>query len=266
MPHEIFLCAVVADPDALKARALLGGFTETSGQHHQFIRVQHYEPQDLTVKGFTTIKQLQKERAPTTQQWQELHQILAKQPSVLQVRTNVTEQVQNAVTRGDPTTVRIPAEKPHILRWTDLPDPPNPRLPFITQRKIVDIADPRAVKILVENKFKAKSHLLEESYHWWRNDVEYALTRTFVISLDPNTDDSPSQQISNPASLEPATPFWILYVRTKVDSTSSASMPERMKQAQAVLVQVREQLLGVFDFKAFDRRCHDTRVQGPRPA
>lgn len=100
MPHEIFLSAVVADADALKARALLGGFTETSGQHHQFTRVQHYEPQDATVKGFATIKQLQKERAPTTQQWQELHQILAKQPSILQVRTDVTEEVQNAVTTG----------------------------------------------------------------------------------------------------------------------------------------------------------------------
>lgn len=50
--------------------------------------------------------------------------------------------------------VTTPADKPHLLRWTDLPDPQNLRLPFITQRKIVEIADPRAEKILLENKFK----------------------------------------------------------------------------------------------------------------
>ena len=97
MPHEIFLAAIVPEPDLNKARALLGGFTEMR-ERHQFTRIQHYQPQDPTVKGFPTIKELQKERGPNTPQWQELHQILVRQPSALQVRTKITEEVQTTKT------------------------------------------------------------------------------------------------------------------------------------------------------------------------
>lgn len=93
MPHEMFLSAVVRDADVPKARALLGGFTEMR-ERHQYTRIQHYEPQDLAVKGFQAIKELQKERGPNVSQWQELHQILVRQPSTLQVRISVTEEMQ----------------------------------------------------------------------------------------------------------------------------------------------------------------------------
>lgn len=96
--------------------------------------------------------------------------------------------------------------------------------------------------------------MADESYHWWLNDIEYALTRTFVISLGP--EPATTQQIPDLASAEPVSDFWILYVRTTVDST-----PDRLQKAQAQLARVREQLLGVFDFKVFDRRFHDTRIQ-----
>ena len=93
MPHEIFLAAVVQDADVPKARALLGGFSEMR-ERHQYTRIQHYVPQDVSIKGFPAIKELQKERGPNTPKWQELHQILVRQPSTLQVRTLVTEEVQ----------------------------------------------------------------------------------------------------------------------------------------------------------------------------
>ncbi|KAK4233112.1 hypothetical protein C8A03DRAFT_19742 [Achaetomium macrosporum] len=261
MPQEIFLSAVVANADETKARALLGGFTEMR-ERHSFTRVRHYEPQDPSVKGFPTIRQLQKDSAPSNAQWQELQQILAKQPSVLQLRTDITESVQNEMMRGGSTTV-IPANSPCIVRWTEFPEPTNPRLPFITQRKVIEIVDQRAERILADNKFRLKSDLVEESYHWWLNDVEYILTRTFVVALGPNP--VISQETPNLASAEPVAPFWILYVRTRAESPSPATMPEHIRKCQAQLVQVQGKFMGVFDFKVFDRRCHDTRIQ-ERPA
>lgn len=153
MPHEIFLAAVVPEPDVNKARALLGGFTEMR-ERHQYTRIHHYQPQDPTIKGFPAIKELQKERRPNTPQWQELHQILLRQPSILQVRIEITEEVQNAQTGSEPTAT-IPADTPRVLRWTELPDPPSQRIPpFITQRKIVEISDQRVERILADNKFR----------------------------------------------------------------------------------------------------------------
>jgi mediator of RNA polymerase II transcription subunit 18 len=79
----------------------------------------------------------------------------------------------------------------------------------------------------------------------------------FVASLNP--DPVALQQVPNPGTLQPVGNFWILYVRAKVDSSPAATMPDRVKQAQAQLVRVQEQFKGVFDFPVFDRRCHDTR-------
>lgn len=186
--------------------------------------------------------------------------------------------------RGD-SPADIAADKPRVVRWTEFPEPTNPRLPFLTQRKTIDIEDRRAEKILADNKFRfvdcgfpkltvattngvtaasrIKSNLVEESYHWWLNSVEYVLARSFVLPWD--ADVAPMQQIPKLASAEPIAPFWILYVRASVKSAAPATIPEHVRKAQAHLVQVRAQLMGVFDFKAFDRRCHDTRIQ-ERPA
>jgi mediator of RNA polymerase II transcription subunit 18 len=109
---------------------------------------------------------------------------------------------------------------------------------------------------------RVKSNLIEESYHWWLNNLEYILTRTFMVA---GPDPAASQPIPNLASMEPLVPFWILYVRARVETTAPATMPEQIRNAQTRLVHVRGQLMGVFDFKVFDRRCHDTRIQD-RPA
>lgn len=65
----------------------------------------------------------------------------------------------NYFPRGE--SVTISADKPRVLRWTDLPDPPSQRVPpFITQRKIVDIGDHKVEKVLLDNKFKFVPPLL----------------------------------------------------------------------------------------------------------
>ena len=103
MTHESFLAASVLDEDGATARAIVSGVTE-SRERRYFTRVQYYNPQDATVQGLSTIKQLQKERRPATPQWQDLHRILLKQPSVVQVRADITEEVEtalNAATNGN---------------------------------------------------------------------------------------------------------------------------------------------------------------------
>ncbi|KAK3298054.1 mediator complex, subunit Med18 [Chaetomium fimeti] len=264
MTHESFLAATVLTEDGPTARAILCGVTE-SRERHYYTRVQHYKPQNSATQGLSTIKQLQKERRPTAAQWHELHQILAKQPSVVQVRTDITEEAENvmnaaAMEGGEAASASsILASKPCALRWVDMPDPPSPqRPPSITQRRVVDIDDPRAASILVDNGFGLQSDLIEESYCWWLEGIEYSLTRMFVASLNP--DPMVPQQVPNPGTLQPVGNFWILYVRAKVDSFPAATMPDRVKQAQAQLRRVQEQFRGVFDFPVFDRRCHDTRA------
>jgi hypothetical protein len=156
MTFDIFLTACIQDADVPKARTIISGVTERR-ERHQFTRVQHYEPQDPTVKGFSTIKQLQKDRASgpgaTPPPWQELHQILVKQPSFFHLRTDITEETQHAQTQNSPV-VHVAAGRPSVVRWTDLPNPETAQFPFTTQRKVVDIADPKAEMILAENKFR----------------------------------------------------------------------------------------------------------------
>ncbi len=288
MIYEVFITACIPHADAETAQAILSGATEMR-HRERFTRVQFYEPQD---KGFPTIKQMQKERMPTSTQWQELHNILVKQPSVLQLRTDVTDEIQSARARNA-TTADVPAGKPCVARWTDIPDPPNPHHPFITQRKVLEIADPRAETILADNKFRCatlafssrlcprltvaapsrfKSSLIEESHLWWLNGIEYEMVRMYMVEPAPdpgapqqvpNAKLGAPQQIPNPSSLEPVGLIWILYVRAKVDIPAS-NMLDRMKQGQTHLVQIRERLLGVFDFKVFDRRCRETRIQQAR--
>ncbi|KAK0625965.1 mediator complex, subunit Med18 [Immersiella caudata] len=250
MPHEVFLTAVVKDADAIKARGVLAGITEMKERHH-YLLVRHLERDaaNRDPKILNKLKEYQKERGPNAARWQEFQQILAKQEYIIQEHIDVTREVGNA--NGGEISLTFPPSKPHLLRWNDIPDPPGKAFPeFITQRRILEISDPRLEKILPDIKFVPRSTCIEESYKWWLDNLEYSLTKYIPI---------PPGQTPNLAALEPVVPFWILYVRSQTDSS-----PERMKESQIALAGVRERLLGVFDFKAFDRRAHDTRIMGQR--
>ncbi|KAK3340016.1 mediator complex, subunit Med18 [Lasiosphaeria hispida] len=250
MPHEIFLTAVVPVADVTTARSVLGGVTEMR-ERHQFTKVRYLQRQDAGLKTLEKLKEYQKERGPNAVRWQELHQILLKQSYILQERINITQEVM--ANTGDASAV-VPTAQPRLLRWNDIPDPPSSRLPaFITQRKMLEISDRRLPKIFSDTKFIAKAESIEESYQWWLNNAEYALTRTYPLA--PGS----QQEVPNLTGLEPLAPSWVLYVRVQVDSN-----PERMQQGHAQLSRVRDRLLRVFDFKVFDRRAHDTRIMEPR--
>jgi len=95
MTHEIFLTAVVnSDEDAIKARAILRGYTEIR-ERQRFTKVRHMVRNG--VKGLPTIKELQKERTPNLPIWTELHQILMKGAYIIQERTDVSDEAKEAV-------------------------------------------------------------------------------------------------------------------------------------------------------------------------
>lgn len=62
-----------------------------------------------------------------------------------------------------------------------------------------------------------------------------------------------------PESATPLVPFWLLEVHAQVESK-----PELIQSAQDRLAQTRQRLLGVFEFKVFDRRAFDTRITADR--
>jgi mediator of RNA polymerase II transcription subunit 18, fungi type len=97
-----------------------------------------------------------------------------------------------------------------------------------------------------------RSGALLESYHWWLNNIEYVLSKVHTIPADAY-----SQETAIP-DLDSATPlahFWILEVRAQVESK-----PELIQSGQDRLAQTQKRLLGVFEFKVFDRRAFDTRI------
>ncbi len=93
--------------------------------------------------------------------------------------------------------------------------------------------------------------MIEESYHWWSGNVEYTLARLNTL---PSREGAAFNEIPRPESITPLDPTWILFVRMQVETN-----PERMQQAYAKLLRIQETLLGVFEFKVFDRRTWDTR-------
>lgn len=62
-----------------------------------------------------------------------------------------------------------------------------------------------------------------------------------------------------PESAAPVVPFWLLEVHAQVESK-----PELIQSAQDRLAQTQQRLLGVFEFKVFDRRAFDSRIAADR--
>ncbi|KAK4164967.1 mediator complex, subunit Med18 [Cladorrhinum sp. PSN259] len=249
--HDIFITAVVHDDDILKARAILAGATK-SQEYHYFMRTQHFEPTDTSVKGLPLHKELIKERNAHTPLWNELNSILLKQAYTLQVRTKVNQdEIDSAKNGASPI---IPPTRVRVLKWCEMPDPPSQHLaPWISQRRALDILDPKVEKVLLDNRFRRTSNIYIESYEYRKGRLTYTLTKTWPI--DPSI---ASDEVPNLASQENYASFWMLHVRALVESKAEA-----MREAHVKLAQVREELMGVFAFKAFDRRAMDTRCLLP---
>lgn len=110
--------------------------------------------------------------------------------------------------------------------------------------------------------------MIEETYRFFRDEIEFALTRQYFFN--PIQDYSPLESRtmgpSTPASQLPAWDNitqvdkqgrWIMQVKTHVLQDNK---PDEIRKSQDKLMALRKELDGVFDFLAIDRKVHDTRV------
>ncbi|KAJ9149471.1 Mediator of RNA polymerase II transcription subunit 18 [Pleurostoma richardsiae] len=256
--HELFLTGVVRDDDLEMARAVLQGFCAmNSWQSTHRVLFFRGPPQPKGLPKSEAIPKL-----PQTQAlWRDLHQNLARQSYVLQLRYEVFRDRDfggDAMqTDAKPATLD---HTPGTLRWTDIPDPTGNRP--VTQRKKVDIPDQRnLIRVVQDNGHVFKSEAIEESHTYFRDNLEFTILRYHSLPQDQQSSGAPAPRSSLPpwdtlATQDPAGK-WLLLVRAHVAEDTS---PEKMQKAHDELTAVRDELLGVFEFRILDRRVHDTRI------
>lgn len=115
--------------------------------------------------------------------------------------------------------------------------------------------------------------MLEENYHFFRDEIEFRLTRQyFTRGIDDYTTlESRREPEITPLSTLPGwnsiTPVdsqnrWILLVKRHVTQDNK---PDEIKKAQDELLSVCDELEGAFAFKVIDRKVHDTRITQQQP-
>jgi mediator of RNA polymerase II transcription subunit 18 len=110
--------------------------------------------------------------------------------------------------------------------------------------------------------------MVEESYRFFREDVEFCLSRqlfmrplTDYARVDPNS-AAPSSPVERLPAWESLTAVdlqdrWALQVKAHVVQDTK---PDEIKKAQDQLMSIRGELDGVFDFRPVDRKVYDTRI------
>lgn len=110
--------------------------------------------------------------------------------------------------------------------------------------------------------------MVEETYRFFRDEIEIALTKQYFFnsiqeytpleSRRPST-YAPAKQLPTWNNLTPVDMQgrWIMQVKTHVLQDNK---PDEIRKAQDKLMALRNELEGVFDFRAIDRKVHDTRI------
>ncbi|GAB0133334.1 hypothetical protein EsDP_00001746 [Epichloe bromicola] len=282
--YELFLTALVEDSDFEAACAFLCGFCDMRLPWEKVDRVLYFQgpPQPA---GITNQSSIEKRfmRKDTALLWKELHQNLSRQSCILQARYEVDKELDLEPT-GSPMDLD---NLQGVLRWADFPDPPHGR-PLITQRKTVEIWEQEKLpSILRDNNFRYrcvvvvhdprlitdfcnrfKTEVLEESYYFFRGDVRFVLLRhLFTRGIEDYTPlEARGGQQPAPATMlsawEATTPVdsqkrWFLLVKRHVVQDNN---PDEIRKAQDQLLSIRGELEGAFEFRAIDRKVHDTRI------
>lgn len=256
--------------DFQAACAVLGGLCAMP-PWHSLSRVLYFQgpPKPAGIANQASIdKPIRKDAAFL---WKELHQSLSRQSFVVQARYEV---VRHRDMGAAASAMDLDAS-PGVLRWADFPDPPHAR-PFLTQRKMVEIWDQKKMlSVMADNQLQYKTETIEEECRFFRDDVEFTLTRQYL--LHPIRAYTPLEtQPHPPSGPSPSSPLppwealtavdkqrrWILHVKTHVLQDNK---PDEIRKAQDRLLSIRAELEGVFDFKALDRKVHDTRVAMQQP-
>ncbi|KAH6603787.1 mediator complex subunit med18 [Trichoderma cornu-damae] len=261
--YELFLTAMVEDSDINTALAVLGGFC--SMQPWESVSRVLYFQGPPRPSGITNQRSLEKPmRKDSALLWKELHQNLSRQSFVLQARYEIYKD-RDLGPSAEPVDLDA---VPGILRWTDFPDPPRGQ-PILTQRKKVELWEQRKLpSILQENNYQFKTETVEEMYRFFRDDIEFCLTRHYFAG--PIEDYVPlAAKPPVPTGPKPNLPAWESLTRIDIQSrwilqvkahVVQDNKPDEIKKAQDQLLKFRADLDGVFDFKPIDRKVHDTRV------
>jgi mediator of RNA polymerase II transcription subunit 18 len=260
--YELSLTALVEDSDFAAACAVLSGVCAMPPWETRN-RVLYFQgpPRASGISNQSSFeKPIRKEVAIL---WKELHQNLSRQSFVMQARYDILKD-------RDMGPAAAPMDldaAPGILRWADFPDPPHGR-PMITQRKKVELWDQRKLpSIMRDNHYQFKTESVEEMYRFFRDEVEFCLTRHYL--LKPITEYAPLGRQGQPAVPLSTLPSWkeltsmdlqdrwVLQVKAHVVQDNH---PDEIRKAQDQLLAIRTELDGVFNFKSIDRKVHDTRV------
>lgn len=123
-----------------------------------------------------------------------------------------------------------------------------------------------AHRLNLRGRFKTET--VEEVYQFFRDDIEFCLTRHYFIKsigeysplearMTPNEEPVAALPAWESLTRVDAQDRWILQVKAHVVQDNK---PDEIRKAQDTLMNVRGELEGVFDFKIIDRKVHDTRV------
>ncbi|EEY16848.1 conserved hypothetical protein [Verticillium alfalfae VaMs.102] len=225
--YEVFLSTIVADEDIKATCSILAGLCAMP-PWESLHRVLYFKGPSRPngISNQNSIVKSQRKDVPGL--WKDLHQQLSRQSYVIQARYEVFKDKDF----GTETPADFDA-RAGVLRWTDFPDPPH------------------------------KGSAAQERGH--RGDVPVLPRRCRVLSLPslPAAPD-PGRHAPRPRrrlgdGLHPlrSGPRWIFLVKVHVLQDNK---PDEILKAHEQLANIRRDLEGVFEFKTFDRRIHDTRV------
>ncbi|KAI1471296.1 mediator complex, subunit Med18 [Daldinia caldariorum] len=256
---ELFLTASVKDSDFAMACAVLQGLTWMKARHavHRILFF-HGQPQPRPLKVTRAFQQ-----SRFIQLWKDLSIQLSRCSYVIQLAYEVLpDRDFGKETNTDFNSL------PGTLRWTDLPDPL--RDTPVTQRKKIEIPDQGNLPTaLTDNGIQYKNEMIQESYSFVRENVEFVFSRYYRLPLSDEElgnkpEGRPRAALPPWADLRPVDPAqkWVLNVKLNV---MEDSQPEKVKKANGELLAVKAELEKIFDFKAVDRRVFDTRIEPPPP-
>ncbi|KAI1485648.1 mediator complex, subunit Med18 [Biscogniauxia mediterranea] len=248
--RELFLTATVPASDFDVACAIFQGLTWMTARQTAY-RILYFAGQPVP-KGLPNMRNLR--MTPLAPLWNELSRQLSRSSYVLQTRYEVSPTADF----GKDTGMDFNNSKGTLL-WTDLPDPLRDT-PIISRKK-VEIPDQTFLPtILADNSHTYTSELIQQSYSFVRENVEFVFSRYYHL---PESPGRPVPVLPAWKDLRPADPAqkWVLNVKLNVPDDSQ---PEKIRKANDELMAVKAELEKLFDFKIIDRRVFDTRITPPK--
>ncbi|KAI0181567.1 mediator complex, subunit Med18 [Hypoxylon sp. FL1284] len=247
--RELFLTASTRDADFTMSCAVLQGLAwMTARRSIHRILFFHGEPQPKPLKNTRAFQQ-----SRHLQLWKDLSNQLMRSSYVLQTAYEVS--LERDFGKG---TAMEFNSSPGTLRWTDLPDPA--RDTPVTSRKKIEIPEQFSLlTALTDNGFRYKNEMIQESYSFVRENVEFVFTRYYHLPESPGRPITTLPPWGDLRPLDPAQK-WVLNVKLNVPDDSQ---PEKVKKAHEELLAVKAELDRLFEFRPVDRRVFDTRIAPP---